>query len=994
MKNFKGLAILSMAALLGLAPNGASPLGVLAEEASIEGVEIEDAYNIGDYLFIPKSATIKEGDKSAKVISSVLTYPDGKSLSSSSYKLDTYGTYSLKISGEDNLSYSKSFSVYQDVYSFSEGKSSIDYGALNYYFTANGYPNGLKLEMAEGDTFTFARPVDLTSSSYQKIISWNVLDKLNYPAVSSISVRITDAYDPNNYFVINNSKGTYYYMNYVSASYNGGRSVGLDRDDSGPIVIGDSAYRTSSSGGTIITANSPISGVYNNISYYLDTSDPSKYKIYVDTDQASEHLLVAEFNNSDMYSTAFPGLKSGLAYISLTASAYSGIDYAPIEIAEIAGIKGDELNPMDYYKDAIAPLIDINCEEEANIMGGVRLAIPSAKAYDETALRGEVSASVWYGYDSSSRSMVSVSNNSFLPEKLGVYSIIYEAEDVYGNIAKKRVDLSASSFGEEGISFKLSELPSIKAGTSARLDNFSIVSLNDDAKVSIKLTDPDGVIKTLSSDEEFLFEKSGRYHAVYSYNDSFYSGEKELDFEVSPNSVASFESKEVAVPHYFMKGASYTVDVPDAYIYGSEGKRSDEIISEASIDGGEYVAIDPSNIEINGSTSMRLRFYPKSNPSEVIDSGLIPIVDTGWNGKKVDLTKYFVGDFTSSSDSSSGNDYIRYTSKTDGEAKMEFINKLLLTDFFLTFKAPSFTSVTVRLTSFYNPSKKVEITFEGSKVKVDGRSQTASESFTEGTSIIYSASNGTISVGGVSFDLANPFENDALLLEVEGKGGSAGDYIDIYKVGNQTWTASTTRDRVAPMASATFPAKIAFIGDSVSVGAPNIADVLTPASDVKSSLSVLKNVGGNTSFMKDDISGVTINGISDFSKDYQITLDEYGSYVITYSIADLAGNNVSIKDLVSVLDKEVPTMEGIPETHTIASGVYSDLPLVSAKDNITSSNSLEIWHIIYDSGAHLVDLVQNGDQVRIDTKGTYQVYVTCEDEEGNIAYGNYTLIVE
>ena len=994
MKNFKGLAILSMAALLGLAPNGVSPLGVYAEEASIEGVEIEEAYNIGDYLFIPKSAIIKEGGKSGKVTSSVLTYPSGKSLSSSSYKLDAYGTYSLKLNGEEGLSYSKSFSVYQDVYSFTEGKSSIDYGALNYYFTTSGYPNGLKLDMAEGDTFTFARPVDLTSSSYQKIISWNVLDKLNYPAVSAISVRITDAYDPNNYFVINNSKGTYYYMNYVSASYNGGRSVGLDRDDSGPILINDNAYRISSNGGTIITANSPISGVYNNISYYLDTSDPSKYKIYVDTDQASEHLLVAEFNNSDIYSSSFPGLKSGLAYISLTASAYSGIDYAPIEIAEIAGLKGDELNPMDYYKDAIAPLIETSCAEEANIMGGVRIKIPEAKAYDETALRGEIKASVWYGYDSSSSSMVSVSNNSFLPEKLGVYSIIYKAEDVYGNVSTKRVDLSVSAFGEEGIAFKLSELPTIKAGTSARLDNFSLVSLNDDGKVSIRLTDPDGIVKTLSSEEEFLFEKSGKYHAVYSYSDSFYSGEKELDFEVASVEVASFESKEIAVPHYFMKGASYTVDVPNAYVYGSNGKTSDTIISEASIDGGEYATIDPNDIEITGSTSMRLRFYPKSNPSEIIDSGLIPVVDTGWNGKKVDLTKYFVGDFTSSSDSTSNADYIRYTSKADGEAKMEFINKLLLTDFFFTFKAPSFTSLTVRLTSFYNPSKKVEISFEGSKVKVDGRSQTASESFTKGTSIYYNDSNGTISVAGVSFDLANPFENDALLLEVECKGGNAGDYIDIYKVGNQTWTASTVRDRVAPMASASFPAKIAFIGDSVSIGAPNIADVLTPSSNAKSSLNVLKNVGGKTSLMKDDISGVTLSGISDFSKDYQITLDEYGSYVITYSISDLAGNSVSLPGLVSVLDKEVPTMEGIPEAHSISAGVYSDLPLVSAKDNITADYSLEIWHIIYDSGAHLVGLVKNGEQTKIDEKGTYQVYVTCEDEEGNLAYGEYALIVE
>ncbi len=999
MKKTTRLASLSLASLLGisLASNVAYQI---KGEASLEGLELEDVYNIGDLLYIPKSATLQEGGETIKIVSTELTYPNGNSLSSSSYSLNAYGTYSLRINGEGGSAYSKSFSVYQDVYSFSDTSSTLDYGSLNYCFRSDGYASGLRLNIKEGDTFTFAQPIDLSKSTYQKLISWNVLDLLSVPAVTSISVKVTDAYDANNYFTITNTKGAYYYLNYFSASYNGGRSAGINRDDTGPIVIDGESYRLSSSGGTSLSGNQPISGVYNNISYYLDTSDPSHYRIYADNGQARESALISEFNNAGIYSDTFAGFKTGLAYISLTASGYSGLDLAPIEIAEIGGIKGEDLNPMDYYKDQIAPIIDVSSSANANIMGGVEIAIPEAKAYDETALRGEARSALWYGYDSSSRSMVSVKNGRFTPDKLGTYSVIYEAEDVYGNLSSKRIDLSVTSFGEEGISFELLPLEGLKAGKSVKLDNYNVVSLNEEPEVTVELTYPNGEKKTLSGSESFDLEYSGTYHATYYYKDSFYSGCKSMDFNVEASTEADFSSKEVALPHYFMKGASYTIDVPAAYTYGEKGKAKDEILSYVSFDSGEYVAIDPHDLSITGSKSAKLRFIAKSNPSSVLETAEIPVVDTGWDGKKVDLTKYFVGDFLGENvkDSSDKNeDYVRYVSQKESDASMEFINKLLLTGFNFTFKASGCSSLLVRLVSYFDPSQSVEIAFETGKVSVNGRSQTASENYKEsGASIFYSENTGTLSVAGAKFDLDNPFKRDSFLLQVEGKGMEKGGYIDVSNVGNQVWRSGTTRDRVAPMASASFPAKIASIGDSAIVSAPNVADVLTPSSDSKVTLDVIKNVGGKASVMQDKNTGEALSSITDYSKDYEILMDDYGSYVITYSISDLAENSVygGLQGMVSVLDKEAPTLENVPEKYVIKAGVLSDLPIVSAKDNITKDGAFEIWHLIYDSSSRLVASVQNGDQLTIAEKGTYTVYLTCQDEEGNLAYDSYTLIVE
>ncbi len=1000
MKKTKYLATLSLASLIGAALAGTMAIQTKGE-ASLDGLELEDVYNIGDLLYIPKSATINDEGKSVKIASSELTYPSGSSLSSSSYELNAYGTYSLRINGEDGTIYSKNFSVYQDVYSFGDDDSTIDYGELNGNFKGDGYANGLRLNVKEGDYFTFAKPIDLSKSSYQKLISWNVIDLLNVPAVTSISVKVTDAYDANNYFTITNTKGAYYYLNYFSASYNGGRSVGINRDDTGPIVIDGQSYRLSSSGGTSMSGNQPISNVYNNISYYLDSSDANHYRIYADNGQARESVLISEFNNSSIYSDTFSGFKTGLVYISLSASGYSGIDTAPIEIAEIGGIKGEDLNPMDYYKDAIAPIIDVSSSEKANIMGGIEIKIPEAKAYDETALRGEVHSSVWYGYDSSSRTMVSARNESFTPDRLGVYTVIYEAEDVYGNLATERIDLSVSSFGDEGISFELLPLEGLKAGNKAKLNNFNIASLNDDAKVDVELTYPNGSKKVVSSDEEFDLDYSGTYHATYYYKDSFYSGTKSMDFVVAPNAEADFSDSEVDLPHYFMKGASYSIDTPNAYIYGETGKAKDEIHSYVSFDGGDYVAFDANDLSITGSSSVKFRFVSKSNPSSILETKEVPVVNTGWDGRKVDLTKYFVGDFLGEEvKTSAGNneDFVRYVSQKDGDASMEFINKLLLTGFTFSFEASECASLTVKMISYYEPSTSVEIVFEGGKVSVNGRSQAASESYKAGgATIFYAKDLGVLNVAGAKFDLENPFEKDSFLLQVEAKGMKKGGHIDVSNVGNQSWRSGTTRDRVAPMASATFPINIASLGDTAKISSPNVADVLTPASNKKAVLSVFKNVGDNVTTMKDKNSGKELSNVTDYSQDYEILLDEYGDYVITYAISDLAENSVygGLKNMVSVLDREAPVLSNVPSKHTIKAGISSDLPVISASDNITEEGSFEIWHLIYDSSSRLVAQARNSeDQVTINDKGTYTVYVTCQDEEGNVAYGSYTLIVE
>ena len=812
---------------------------------------------------------------------------------------------------------------------------------------------------------------------------------------------MTDAYDPNNYFTITNSKGTAYYENYVTASYNGARNAGLIADDSGSVEVGGKSYRINSQGGARISSNSPVSKAMNNVTYYLDSSDPSHYRIYAATDAASEYVLVAEFNNSGIYGNdTFKGFKNGLVYMSVTASGFSGIELAPLEIGEIGGVRGDALNPMDYYKDQIAPIFDNNEDEQAKIMGGLEIEVPLEKAYDETGLRGEATYSVYYGYDSSAKRLVAVKDGKFLPDQKGVYTVVYRAEDVYGNVSTKRLDLSVSEFGSEGLKMEVTPLENLVAGKKVQFNNFNVKSLNDDAAVEIEVTSPNGEIKTISSLDSYLLERAGTYKLKYRYHDRFYSGEKEYDFSVVSSNKAEFSSKDVYLPHYFMKGASYALDVPTAYSYNEEGAQQDEVVGEVQVDGKDYVAFDPTSFVADG-TSCKFRFRPKSNSTDIIETEAIPVADTNWNkdGKRVDLTKYFVGDFEGKNiEISEGEnaDFVRYQSKVTGKGKMEFINKLLFSPMQFNFKASGVGAVTLHFLPYYG-GDEITIRFEKTGVSVNGKFSTGNEDFlSTGASLLYSSATSTLTVAGTNFRIENPFVNDAMFLQIEAEGLSTSSYLDISYVGNQPFRSGATRDRIAPMASYEFPEKIAKINETVSISKPNVADVLSPAGDEKLSLSVIKNIGGSVRRVKDLANGQDIYEVRDFSRAYSFQMDEYASYIINYAVMDGFDNAISggFKGMINVLDREKPVINSLPSTYKIKANTQASLPNVTATDNMTASEKIETWHLIYDSEGVLTAMVPNGNAVNIKEKGTYTVYVTCQDEEGNVAYGQYTLIVE
>ncbi|MBE5740540.1 MAG: hypothetical protein E7349_06810, partial [Clostridiales bacterium] len=215
-----------------------------AEEPTLIGVSFEENYTYGDTLILPANASISYNGSDVPVEDAYLIYPDGSIFSGEIFDLDIYGKYTVvyetTINGKE-VKTENNFFVKKDYYSLTSSASEIGYGPLNGSFSASGYNNGLKLSMAEGETFSYAKPLNIYDNEYVSLISFNCMQMET--TVKYITIRLTDCYDPSIYMDIVYKRDAYAYQTYILAGAYGMKSVGLVSDSSGPVEVDGENYR-------------------------------------------------------------------------------------------------------------------------------------------------------------------------------------------------------------------------------------------------------------------------------------------------------------------------------------------------------------------------------------------------------------------------------------------------------------------------------------------------------------------------------------------------------------------------------------------------------------------------------------------------------------------------------------------------------------------------------------------------------------------------------
>lgn len=970
---------------------------VYAAELSVSGIRTEYLYK--DTVDIPETATIIIDDEEYDSDSFYVILPDGNRISSSKIMLDQCGDYSIvyeKTVENKRYEATKTFSVKKKVFELTSGSNSVEYGTLNDQFVAVGQPEGLKIGLAEGDTFVLNKPFNIYENNLEDLISFNCMQ--TEPVLCNfITLRLTDCYDPSIYLDIIYKRGDRYYSTNIVAGTCGGTTVGLVQNEQGNVKVGNLSYEIGSDG-TTVYGNNPDNGNYSNLSYYLDTTDRSKIKIYVRVGDGTSNALVTEINNDKAFQYLFPGFTDGNVFLSLRAQSLVGVSEAPVQIAKFGDYSGKDFLTADYYNDDLKPIFQPNdFEKEYKIAVGKEVKVPEVNVKDDYGIRGLADYYVTYEKNTSNASNISVKNGKFVPKKKGAYTIDYFAYDVYGNISELSINLYAVD-AENGITAVRKLNDEISAGERHKFsDIVNIDSLNENIlNVAVTIETPKGEsIEAESFSQTFVFDEVGTYSIKYTYSDIFYGGEITAEVSVVPNALPKFESDKLYTNRYYIKNAEYSLLNVKARNYTASGSEVVNTKTYVSYDGEDYIEIDPKKFVVEGDSTIQFKTVCVSNENVYVESDVRDIVDVGYSGDNaVEIAEYFVGSMPVTIE-----DRVPLLTALSSDAHFEFINPLVFSQFGLGFEIPlsdgrrqSATSVTITLTDYFDEDNKYEIEISGRNGRyaavVNGESYSLDSDW-NGVKVPIKISGGVLLIGTRNIEAVNKFTSDLCFMSVKFDGVSSGFKVKVSEICNQSLTTISTvstkvSDGAAPYVYAELPDEVGSLGQEIIISKPYATDVLSPSSYEKLSVTVLKS-GAYGDEPAKDVNGRELSGITDFESEIKLVLSDYGEYTIIYNYVDGRGNgkNTSLLyRIVTVVDIEAPVLNLENEGKTVNVGIGETFkPEFTVTDNFTADEELLVYYIVKDSNENFVMITTS--DIMITKAGKYTIIVYVVDEAYN-----------
>lgn len=973
----------------------------VSAETAISFDELKTVYSVGEQLEISSSAGIKFEEELLSIDKSYLITPNGSAISAKRYDLDSIGQYTLvfeSTSAGKKISAKKTFKVLKDYYSLSNDSSSVCYGELNRTFkTKRGMNMGVVAELTEGATLSLSEPLNVYAAKSVELFTFNLV-RMD-ASVNYLTFRITDCYNPDIEIVLQYWKRINQ-ETYLKAGPKGGGLLGLESNDNGQYAIGDGLYSRGIFGSST-RGNRTQNGNYNNITITFENTEDGKIRIWSNTPEHESNpngddRLVTEINNDKLYGTVFPGFTTGEVYVSVTATGFNNVKTARVEIGGIQGKKNEQLNTFGYYNDTKAPEIKTGVDSGTKIIAGVETSVPEAVAYDASGLMSETDYTVWYNYfDPHAKKAITVNNGKFYTEKLGTYTVEYRATDVFGNKAVKTLDLVAAKKAEEGIAFTANKVTDAKIGSSVNLTDYAIDSVCKNQTVAVMVTTPGGKTADVTLNAHaYAIEELGTYKVKYTYSDAFYSGEFEYTFTSYSDGKPVFEKNYIPVPEYFIAGATYSVEDVKAYYYEGSNKKTSDLKAYVAYDGGEYKAISQEEFKVDKTaSSLKLKLTVSGNETIAIESAEAKIVDVGYGTIKLDVTKYFSGDFSGKATS----DYSTFTSTKNGDATMKFVNTVLLSRFSASFEigeSESLSGVDFILTDYYDRTRTATISLgngdsDAKSASVNGATSALPNTW-KGRSFTVSYNGTSVSFDGTQTNADFGFVSDLCLLQIRFRSIRKGFAFKLESLYNQPFGSQMTDD-VRPIVSAKLPDVVMPVNAEYETDIPCYMDVLSPSARKNATLTVTLTKSGETKVERfKDVNGTTMGQLP-ANVSYKMKFTEYGCYTFTYSFVDGSGREGVAQQLVYVYDLEAPSIEfkNMP-IGTIGVKVGSEVKAleVIVSDNVSKTENLTVWTVVYDERGRFISATSDGVFV-LKEVGRYTVYIHCEDESGNSSSINY-----
>ncbi len=126
------------------------------------------------------------------------------------------------------------------------------------------------------------------------------------------------------------------------------------------------------------------------------------------------------------------------------------------------------------------------------------------------------------------------------------------------------------------------------------------------------------------------------------------------------------------------------------------------------------------------------------------------------------------------------------------------------------------------------------------------------------------------------------------------------------------------------------------------------------------------------------------------SEGYTFVPTQYGNYNLIYEVSDSVGNVREVKCVITVIDREAPTITQTSIPSNVKVGDTLELSAVNASDN--SNKSVITWiYVTYDNYQRIT--IIDG-RYKFEKAGTYLIKYGAEDQDGNFTVLTYTVICE
>lgn len=993
---------------------------------------LKQTYTLGVTFDVPDGKISYEGaEYNAESIT--LYFPNGSAQVGESFALTIEGTYTLEYATYVNgkrITAQKTFEVINEPYSVT-GDSMWSYvDSLHTQNAIVGDRGGVSVELSLNAKFEYNKPIDISDTTANTpIVTFSPYQYSNYGLTSSglpvdevneIYVRLTDAYNPEIYvdwFFVDRTTDVTLTRGYpyASAGANGQDLIALDPDlnryynwislkNSRLVTVDGVQYAGvfgpwgnafgSIPSGTNIETDGTKTGNGGQISIFLDpiTNRPyAEAKVKNGDGVLTKRLWLTDLDETGIHGDAiFKGFTTGEVYLSIWGEEYIG-DKFRFEILDIYGTSFSELSPENnIVVDQRRPVLELTKKlpEALYTKVGERITIPEILAYDVNLK--EVTSTVFYLKDTQLESLVSVQDNSFIPFKTGVYTIVYTATDYFGNI--QTLELEINAVKEDVLALNVTKMTESAAGQWVTLPECTVFSKNGETKLSTYVQFGEERFEVDLSDRKIFLGYVGEYTVEYIYEDLLTTKSYSYTFNTKVSDNVTFD--DFALPHYMIKNAKYTIDEINAYQYKSEKPTAQSAEIFVKEDGGAFEKLT-KDYKVEASETVQFKFV--CGGVETL-SELLPVVDVGF-GSKLKMEKYFhvKGDATLTA----GDEYVTFSDTVGGTEKVEFINAIPFSTFRFAFSlqtAGTVGSISMKLTDYYDNSKTVEIHLiprgEAITLVVNGESTEMAKSlYSTDLEFFYNAGIKSFSEkGGTVFEIQAPFTSNLVFFEFSVNDATMAFDLNIQKVGNQL-ISSAVRDRFAGTivyqnvyGGANEP------GTTATVYAAQGLDVLSPYYDGNMKVSV-RDLENNYVTSTDGIllQGVLANRVYDF------IVEGGKTYIVGYEYLDqnkqvqTGGYNIIG---LSTLDPTITLENGLDSMCIVRvkTGEAVKVASYEAKNQDGTKDGLSVFIYVVAPTGEIHALT--GNTFKAKYAGKYTVLYSCVDASGNFAMQSYTVIAE